>query len=128
MKNIIKIIFVFFLFTLVSFSQENSCKSFIENQKFTYKLDKKNVLVIFKNDKCIEYHDNKKYFIKSDIIWISNCEYNLVIRENNLPSFPFTSGTKLNVKIKKIKGNKMFYIGTLDGRSWESKMVKYKTQ
>ena len=101
----------------------NDC-SILKNNSFEYKVGKKEILVIFGEDEYIEYHENKKYYIKSDIEWVTACEYNLIIQESTLPNFPFTTGTKMNIKVDRVKGNKVYYTATLGGRSWEWKMVK----
>lgn len=85
------------------------------------------MLVVFTEDKHTEYHDDKKYTINSSIEWISDCEYYLVIEKATLPDFPFSSGTKLHIKITKIKGDKVYYKSTMGTRSWEGRMVKNKS-
>lgn len=109
----------------MSFAKKDNCASYLKNKKFTYRVAKEDVLIVFKNNKYIEYHKNRKYFIKSDIEWISSCEYNLVIKETTLPDFPFKMGTKMHIVIEKIKGDKVYYTGTLGGRSWEGRMTRY---
>ena len=91
----------------------NDC-SILKNNSFEYKVGKKEILVIFGEDE----------YIKSDIEWVTACEYNLIIQESTLPNFPFTTGTKMNIKVDRVKGNKVYYTATLGGRSWEWKMVK----
>lgn len=94
----------------------------IEETHYTYKYQGNDVLVIFKEDEHIEYFNNKKYFIKSDLTWTAEDECFMTIRESNLPNFPFRSGTKLKLKIDKIKKDKVYYTSTLGGRSWTGKM------
>ncbi|MDB2385055.1 hypothetical protein N9V96_01135 [Polaribacter sp.] len=124
MKRLTKLLMLFFFIGLMSFTKDN-CASFLKNKKFTYRVKKEDVLIVFKKNQYVEYHENKKYFIKSDIEWISSCEYNLIIKETTLPNFPFKMGTKMHIIIEKIKGNKVYYTGTLGGRSWEGRMTRY---
>ena len=84
----------------------------------------KEVLVEFKGNKHIELHQKGKYYIKSNIEWISDCEYYLIIEDVNLPDFPFQIGSKLHTKILKVRGDRVYYKSTLGDRSWEGKMVK----
>ena len=96
----------------------------IEETVYTYKYHGKNVKVVFTKNEHIEYFDNNKYFIKSAINWTSEDECYMTIKESNLPDFPFRRGTKLNMKITKIKRGYIFYESTLGGRTWEGKMKK----
>lgn len=96
----------------------------LEETVYTYKYHGKSVKVIFTKDEHIEYFENKKYFIKSSIKWTSEDECFMTIKESNLPNFPFRQGTKLQMKITKIKRGYIFYESTLGGRTWEGKMKK----
>ena len=98
--------------------------SFLKNNSFTYRVGTKDVLVVFGENKYVEYHENKKYYIKSDIEWLSDCEYKLIIQESTLPDFPFKRGTTMRIKVDRIKGSKVYYTATLGGRTWEWKMTK----
>jgi len=125
-KLIPKIGAVIFLFVLYSFIQVPNC-DILKNGKFTYKLGKETVYVTFTEIEQIEYHKNRKYYIKSSISWFSDCKYFLTIKESTLPDFPFKIGTKLTVKIKKVKGNSIFYeTFSPDGRSWKGKFIKIR--
>lgn len=96
----------------------------LKETTYTYKYKGDNVLVVFKENKHIEYFNNKKYFIKSNLVWTADDECYMTIQESNLPNFPFRSGTKLRMKIKKIKRGYIYYESTLGGRSWTGKMKK----
>ena len=122
MKKFYKLIFLFSLVALMSFDKKD-CSS-LKNSTFKYRYAKKDVLVIFGVNDYVEYHNNKEHFIKSDVEWKSDCEYNLIIKETNLPDFPFKVGTKLSIKINKIRGKKIYYTSSLGGRSWEGRMTR----
>jgi len=96
----------------------------IENEKFTYKSHGKEVLVIFNETEHLELFNNKKYYIKSKVLWSSKNECSLTIISSDLPHFPFKNGTKLGMKIIKIKGQLVYYESTLGGRTWSGKMRK----
>lgn len=111
---------------LMSFSAQD-CTT-LKNNNFVYKNGGKEILVVFGEDDYVEYHNKKKHYIKSDIEWVSDCEYNLIIKEATLPDFPFKNGTVMNIKIDRVKGKKVYYTATLGGRSWEWKMTKVKKE
>ncbi|QTD36183.1 hypothetical protein JL193_08365 [Polaribacter batillariae] len=125
MKNIFPLLAILSSFIFISFTTENDC-TILKNNTFSYKTQGENVVVIFKGNKHIEYHNKRKNFIKSDIEWISDCEYYLIIRENTLPNFPFKMGTKMHIKINKVRGKKVYYTSTLGGRSWDGRLTKIK--
>lgn len=110
-------------FTVTHHSQEEDC-GILKNSNFTYKNGSKEVFVVFDGDKHIEYHDKNKYYIKSDIEWITDCEYNLIIQETTIPKFPFDPGTKLHIKVDKVRGKRVYYTSSLRGKSWEGKLTK----
>ena len=124
MKKLYKFFALFCVLALMSFSTEEC--SILKNNSFTYRNAQKDVLVVFKENEHIEYHNNKAYFIKSDIDWISECEYYLVIKETTLPNFPFKMGTKLHIKVNRVKGKKVYYTSSLGGRTWEGRLTKIK--
>lgn len=112
------------IFILFSFTKPDC--GILKNGKFTYKNDKKIVYVEFHGNNHVEYHNNREYFIKSTIEWISDCEYYLTINESTLPNFPFKMGSRLHIQITKVRGSKVFYKSTLGGRSWEGKLIQQK--
>jgi hypothetical protein len=114
---------LFFSFSLSSTAQQ--CE-ILKDGSFTYKLAKKEVLVQFKENNHVEYHQDKKYYIKSNIEWVSDCEYYLIIQDATLPNFPFKTGSRLHIKITKVKGDRVYYKSTMAGRTWEGKMTKAK--
>ena len=124
MRKSYKFLVVLSLLILMSFTAD---KCFIlKNNTFKYKNAKKDVIVVFQENTHTEYHNNKEHFIKSEIEWVTNCEYYLTIKESNLPNFPFKMGTKMHILVNKVKGKRVYYTSTLGGRSWEGKMTKIK--
>ena len=102
----------------------NEIVPLLEETNYTYKYKGDNVLVVFTKNRHIEYFNNKKYSIKSNLRWISESECEMTILESNLPNFPFRNGTKLKMKINKVKNGYIYYQSTLGGRSWTGKMKK----
>lgn len=126
MKKSFLLLLFFGMGFLMSFSAQD-CTT-LKNNNFVYKNGGKEILVVFGEDDYVEYHNKKKHYIKSDIEWVSDCEYNLIIKEATLPDFPFKNGTVMNIKIDRVKGKKVYYTATLGGRSWEWKMTKVKKE
>ncbi|ARV07774.1 hypothetical protein BTO04_14200 [Polaribacter sp. SA4-10] len=98
----------------------------VENKTYTYKSHGDDVLVIFNNENHTEYYNNKEHYIKSKISWVSIDECYMTIKESNLPNFPFNEGTRLHMKITKVKRGYIFYESTLGGKTWTGKMKEYK--
>ena len=124
MKKIYKLLMLFSLTLLMSFSSKNC--GILKDNTFTYRNSKKTVIVVFKENKHVEYHNDQEHFIKSDIEWVNDCEYYLIIRESTLPNFPFKMGTKMHIIVNKVRGKKVYYTSSLGGRSWEGRLTKAK--
>lgn len=118
----LSLILLFFTFSFGTITSQNC--SILKNNSFTYRAQKDDILVEFKENEFIEYHQDKKYFIKSSIEWVSDCEYYLTVKEATLPDFPFGKGTKLHIVVNKVKGSKVFYTSSMNGRTWQGKMKK----
>jgi hypothetical protein len=94
----------------------------LEETEYSYKYNNDLVSVEFKDGEHVEYFNNKEHYIKSNLEWIASDECIMTIKESNLPDFPFRRGTKLHMKILKVKNGKVFYESTLGGRTWSGKM------
>ena len=77
--------------------------------------------VVIKNNKHVEYLENGKYYIKSDLDWINECEYNAIMTEITLPNFPFKVGEIMNVKFQKIENGMVYGITTVRGQNSDVK-------
>ncbi|WP_264558908.1 hypothetical protein [Flavobacterium sp. N2270] len=110
--------------TIISYSQTEKvqdCK-ILKHSKLKYvENDDKTAFVVIKNNKHIEYLRNEKYYIKSDLVWINECEYNATMTEITLPNFPFKAGEVMNVKFEKIENGIVTGIGTVRGNSFPVK-------
>lgn len=94
----------------------------IENKTFSYMYKGGEVEVVFEGNSHYEFFNHKKHFIKSELIWTSKDECYMIIKDFNLPNFPFKAGTKMRMKITKIKDGYVHYKSTLGGRTWKGKM------
>lgn len=94
----------------------------IKDKTFTYNYKGGEVLVVFEKNQHFEFFNNKKNFIKSELIWTSKDECYMIIKDFNLPNFPFKAGTKMKMKITKVKDGFVHYKSTLGGRTWKGKM------
>lgn len=78
--------------------------------------------IVINNKDHIEYEQNKKYFIKSQLEWVNDCEYNATITEITSPNFPFAPGEVMNVKFDNIENDIISYTATVRGKSFKAKM------
>lgn len=117
-------LFVLCLTSAISLAQSNEkidCK-ILKNIKLKYtdNPDKTAYLTISGN-KHVEYLEGGKYFIKSDLEWLNDCEYNAKMTEITLPNFPFKAGEIMNVKFENIEGNFMTGRAMVRGSSFPIK-------
>ena len=74
--------------------------------------------------KHFEYHKNGQHVIKSKLVWLSDCVYQVTMIKNNVPNFPFGKGTIMTVTIEKIAGNEIYYSALLNGHKMDGHMTK----
>ena len=125
MKIILKTLVALLSILILTSFIKKDC-SVLKDNHFTYRNANKEVLVIFKDNKHVEYHNNKEHHIKSEVKWISDCEYYLINKATNLPRFPFKIKKKIRVLVTKVRGNKVYYESTLGGKTWEGRLTKKK--
>lgn len=75
-------------------------------------------------EKHTEYHQNKKYYIKSDMKWVDDCTYELTMTGITIPNFPFKTGDKMKVEILRVEKDIIFYRSTVMGNSWDGRLKK----
>lgn len=85
------------------------------------------VKVVIDGKKHIEYHKNGKYYIKSEIKWTSDCEYTAKLVKITLPGFPYKRGTVMKVSIDDVVDNAIFCTGIINDHSFNSKLIKEKS-
>lgn len=115
------LIFSILLVSSISFSQTNKvmdCK-ILKNCELHY-VEEANAgdFIIIKNNKHIEYLQNSKYYIKSDLNWVNDCEYNATMTEITVPDFPFKPGEIMNVKFEKIINGIVYGVSTVRGKKF----------
>lgn len=71
--------------------------------------------IIIKGNIHTEYPDNGKAYIKSDLKWVNDCEYNATVKELTVVDSPFKVGDKLNVKFDKIENGIVYYTASFEG-------------
>lgn len=77
--------------------------------------------VVIKGNKHAEYLENGKYYIKSDLEWISDCEYKATLTAVTLPGFPFKPGVTMQVKYERIENGIIYGTGIIQGTSFPVK-------
>lgn len=82
-------------------------------------------IVVFKKKMHYEYYENKKYVLKSKLVWLSDCEYEVTVVKNTSPQMAaIKKGVKMRVKIDKIEGKDIYYTATLNTDSFKGHFVK----
>jgi hypothetical protein len=114
------------LFAIVSKAQENPC-TIMKKGVFRYMGTEDPTAFFEINDTThIEYHQKKKYHIRSNLKWIDDCNYELTMTEITVPGFPYTTGDKLQVEIIKTEDDLVYYRASVKGRSWPGIAKKIK--
>jgi hypothetical protein len=84
-----------------------------------YMADKEQIMVSITDSIHTEIHGNGKYFVKSKIEWVSDCEMHMTIVKVTVPGFGYGVGDDFTVKVTKIDGNQVFYTITVKRVSWD---------
>ena len=113
-----------FLVSLVKINVYSQECLILHEGKFKYATEKGDVKVEIKGEDHTEWHNKGKYFIKSKIVWVNDCEYNMTMTEITIPNFPYGPGDVMNVRINKVTGKDIYYTSTVKGISWEGKLTK----
>ena len=118
--NFKRIFFIALLisYSLTCFAQDNNKSdcAILKHGTFKYlDIDDTTAYVV------INYY-NKKYYIKSDIVWVSACEYNMTMTDITIPDFPYAPGDVMNVVINKIDEGLIYYTSTVKGKTWKGRL------
>jgi len=117
---------ILLLTTTISMAQNNQkfdCKILKDIKlKYAHK-EGNNDYITIKGNKHVENLEGGKYYIKSDLEWLSDCEYNAKMTEITLPNFPFKIGEIMNVKFEKIKNDIIYGTATIRNQTFP---MKYK--
>jgi len=103
-------------------AKEFKGETVIKDQSFTYNYNGGEVFVKFDGNDHIEFHNNRKHYIKSKLFWVAKDLVYVTIEDFNLPNFPFKRGTKMKIEFTKVKNGTVEYTSTLGGRTWLGKM------
>lgn len=130
MKSFNSLYLLVLLLTItISMAQKNQnfdCKILKDIKlKYAHKPDNRDFITI-KDNKHIESLESGKYFIKSDLEWLSDCEYNATLTEISLPNFPFKVGEIMNVKFEKIKDTIIYGTATIRNQTFPMKFIIIK--
>ncbi len=131
MKIYVKLVVLVFIsgifgaFVSSELEPANDC-AIVHEGTFNYQGEAGIVKVVINGKKHTEYHNDGKYYIKSKIEWVNECEYNMTIQKVNIPDFPFGKGDIMNVKITSVKGKNVYYTSKVNGSEFNGMMTKVK--
>nr|WP_294937859.1 hypothetical protein [uncultured Flavobacterium sp.] len=117
-------VLLFIISSTVSFSQsaEKTNCSILKNCKLKYfEIDDNSTYIILKGNTHFEYPGGGKDYIKSNLEWVTDCEYNATIIELTIEGAPFKIGDKLNVKFDKIDNGIVYYTANFKGDTFTGK-------
>jgi len=130
MKKMIKLTLVLSLFithSLIYSQSENQTDcSFLKNSKMLNISIPNGGYVIINDSIHTEYVDDGKYYIKSKLEWINDCEYNATVTEFTWPGFNFPIGEILNSKIVKIQNDTLYFELSVRDFKMETKYKRIK--
>lgn len=96
--------------------------SLLKNCKLIYsEADDDSTYIIIKDNIFTEYPNGGKNYIKSNLEWVNECEYNAIVTELTTNDLNFKLGDKINVKIDKIANEIVYYTATFEGETIKGK-------
>lgn len=107
-------------------SSESQC-TIAHEGTFTYGSSKMQVTISRTKEKQVDkiLYQGGTYYLYSDIKWLNDCEYEIIMTSSTLPNYSSQPGDVLNVKINKIEGKNIYYTtSSLKGEAKEYKMTK----
>ncbi|MFT5671450.1 MAG: hypothetical protein ACI9JT_000061, partial [Polaribacter sp.] len=96
----------------------------LKGTRYIYKDLEHGILVIFTENKHIEYFNNKNHSIEFGIVWTADSECYMTLQKFNLPNSSFKRGGVFYMKINKIKHGYVYCQSTANGRSWRGRMKR----
>jgi len=123
MKIFCNLILLICLISFTAFHSADGC-NLMHKGKFKYTSGKEEVIVTISDSNFTETYQDGKYFVKAQLDWLNDCEYNLVITKVNAPGMMYMPGDEINVKINRVEGIDIFYTATVKRVSWEGKFTK----
>ena len=82
--------------------------SFLKDCTLMLKQNGEESIVVIKDDKHMELLDAGNSWVKSDLEWISDCEYAATVNSFKWPEFIFEVGEVLYARVVKIEGDSVF--------------------
>lgn len=80
--------------------------------------------IVFTSSSQTEYYNFKRYWIRSSIKWVSDCEYELTVLSVNYPGLLCRRGDKMSIRIINVDGNTINYEALIDGRRERGRYLK----
>ena len=113
-----------FLITSAAFSQnpKTDCSA-LKNGRFKYlDIEDTSAYVVINDTVHTEYHNDGKYYIKSRLTWINDCEYIMTMTAITIPNFPFHPGDKMQVQVTKIEDGIIYYNSIVNDKKWPGRL------
>jgi len=127
MRYIFFAFLLFFGITATAQKKKQSDCSFLKHSLLKYlDIEDTTAYVVINENLHEEYHQDGKYFIKSKIVWQSDCEWTMTMTEITIPDFPFKPGEQMHVKITRIDNDIIYYTSTVNGQSWPGRFRRMK--
>ena len=112
-------------FTDAQVTNSNISCSILHQGKFKYlDIPDTTAYVVINKENQTEYHNNGKYLIKSSLIWLDDCQYQMTMLSNTIPNFPFKAGDVMTVTINKVNGDIIYYTADVKGQKWDGRLLK----
>lgn len=112
---------------LYAFKPAGDC-SIMHNGKFKYMAGTEEVMVTINDSSFTENYKDGKSYVKAQINWLSECEYNIIIIKVNAPDIKYNTGDEINVKINRVEGLNIYYTATVKRVSWDGMFTKLQEQ
>jgi hypothetical protein len=111
--------------TLLLFAQTSPDCSIMKQGSFKY-LDIPDTTAYFtiNKEEHIEYHEGRKYLIKSELTWVNDCQYKMKMLSNTIPDFPFHAGDVMTVTITRVEDNIIYFTAEVKGSKWPGRVRK----
>ena len=113
------IVLVFTCLAVMSFDVklENSACAVLKSGSFKI-LDVPDTtsFVVITTSSQTEYYNFKRYWVRSSIKWISDCECELTVLSVNYPGLICRRGDKMSIRVLNTEGNVVNYEALIDGR------------
>jgi len=121
-----KLLFLLMLSSVTALCFSQDC-SIMKEGSFRY-LDTEDSTSYFiiKGKDHSEFHNSGKYQIKSELKWINECQYKMVMLSHTFPEFAFSPGDEMTVTITEIKGDIIYYACEVRGHKWNGRLKKMK--